>query len=106
MDMGNISPGEPVPQTGTYQCEMCFMSEVSSRINPVLASGLIKTRGRENLGKITTQFFRQGDVFDQCPVCKGATGWTLVEPEPGKTIEESVQERISAFLEHWKNRGS
>jgi hypothetical protein len=99
---GNISPGENVPLTGTYKCVFCIMQECSSRIIPGMTAGLISRRGKENLGKVTTKFFRQSEKFSQCPFCGTATGWSYLEPKPGKTIEETIQKEISDFLEFYQ----
>jgi hypothetical protein len=75
-EYGNLSPGSRVPKSGTYKCVICGPGGLASICAPSLGSShffsALGGRGE------TKKFFREGDVFDQCPNCAGMTGWELV----------------------------
>lgn len=74
----NIPHGYEVPVSGKYKCEWCGTISVIG-IGTAADILLANREAEEARTKPTTRWFRAGAWFDQCPRCRDATGWTLLE---------------------------
>jgi len=106
MSTTNLRPNTIVPTSGTYYCFACqFKRDALTTLTKQSGVSVSELKGALNahgygLNKPTTRKrFNTGERFDQCPVCKEATGWSLdmqeaVRPSAPLKLAEKKKELL------------
>lgn len=96
-EYGNLSPGTRVPKTGDYKCLICGPDGLAS----ISTSSLGRSHAFSSLGRAggTRKFFREGELFDQCPNCDGMTGWELQRMENVSASKQAPPSKPSIVVQ-------